>query len=558
MISTSDGRARRWAFLSVVVPMLFLLLSSSASAATIDSVGFSADPTEDEAVSVTITGSSEANRNLYAFWHSGSTACAATADAEYSHSNGSLPASAYSGDAIPAGSYSKTHSFTATAAGTYRICSYLAESPYVTPLATHSDTVDIRHPNGGTALSTPLPAYLSGDHYAGAATGSLEHDGAFAYLTITGDVACPTDPSSQAKRVAVPAGTFSSPVTADFGAEQARTFCQYLFVTGHSAPLAVVRDVARKQPLATPAAFIASVDPARKPTFTWASDNGSTDTLVLTEDDQELLRVSAAGAVTPTEADQAQLTTVDDYYDEQTPSTDQPSADPKLARIVRRGDGTSEVRMTSSLPPGRYGWQVIRARDAGEVATGPLQALRVIGPPLSQLGVKTRSRRGHSSAHPGYTTLSISTTPYAKVTLTLRRSNRVRVDHFSWGSKALESQRIDWNCNLRGAASYSYIVEAHDEQGKRLRRTGRFRVVSRAWCRSQQAKERRARARQRAAERQAALADARREAAAERARYARFLHNCEAAGGTPVKVFRSVGAQIMCRAPLGGFLIVPM
>jgi hypothetical protein len=67
----------------VVAPLLFLFSASSAFAATIDPVSFSADPTEDEPVSVTVSGTNEAARTLCALERLGSGACAATAFAEY-------------------------------------------------------------------------------------------------------------------------------------------------------------------------------------------------------------------------------------------------------------------------------------------------------------------------------------------------------------------------------------------------------------------------------------------------------------------------------------------
>ena len=90
------------------------------------------------------------------------------------------------------------------------------------------------------------------------------------------------------------------------------------------------------------------------------------------------------------------------------------------------------------------------------------------------------------------------------------------------------------------------------------RRSGRFASVSRARCNALLAAERRAREVRRAAERRRAAAEQRRLAADRRARTRRFIHNCNAAGGTPVRVERSWGSELMCRAPYGGFLYVPM
>ena len=70
--------------LSFLTALVLLALSATgAQAATISSIAFSADPTEDEPVTVTVSGTSEAGRILYVFRHPGTTACGSTASAEY-------------------------------------------------------------------------------------------------------------------------------------------------------------------------------------------------------------------------------------------------------------------------------------------------------------------------------------------------------------------------------------------------------------------------------------------------------------------------------------------
>jgi len=182
----------------------------------------------------------------------------------------------------------------------------------------------------------------------------------------------------------------------------------------------------------------------------------------------------------------------------------------------------------------------------------------VVGPPLKQLKVSTTTHRGRTSANPGYTTLKIRTTPYVKVRLSLRRAGRERQMAWHWGASAAGSARIDWSCKTSGPASYRYTVEARDEQGKVLRRSGSFRIVTRGRCNAMRAAERRARERRAAAERRREAAEQRRLAAEQRARTQRFIHNCYAAGGTPVRIERSYGRELWCRAPSGGFLYIPV
>jgi hypothetical protein len=184
--------------------------------------------------------------------------------------------------------------------------------------------------------------------------------------------------------------------------------------------------------------------------------------------------------------------------------------------------------------------------------------LRVSGPPLTRLNVTSAAHRGRTSANPGYTTLKIRTAPYVKVRLTLRRSGREQRMVWRWGAGGFGSQRITWSCKSRGTASYRYTVEAEDEAGTVRRRSGSFRIVSRARCNAMQAAERRARELRAAAERRRAAAEQRRIEAENRAETQRFINNCYVAGGTPVRNERSYGPEPWCRAPYGGFINIPM
>src|SRR3954451_6582485 len=89
--------------------LLLLAFASSAQAATINSISFSADPTEDEPVTVTVSGTSEANRTLYVDRQDQSTPCGSTAGSNFGSSLGSL-----NGDPLSAGSFTRTYSFTPT------------------------------------------------------------------------------------------------------------------------------------------------------------------------------------------------------------------------------------------------------------------------------------------------------------------------------------------------------------------------------------------------------------------------------------------------------------
>ena len=374
--------------------------------AAVDTISASADPTQNEAVSVTIAGSSEADRSLYLFRHPGSTACGSTASAEY-YGLYSSSLNAYGGDAVTAGTFSKTYSFTPTEAGTIHICAYVAESQSASPLGSADLAIAVRRP--AASVSVALPTYLAGDSVTLTAGGSTEHGGAFAYTVSPGENECQSASYGLSKTPLGP-GAFGVPVNATFTAEATHTFCLYLF-DEDGRLLTTSRQIARKRGLEIPALQ----EPAlanRRPTFTWATSAGARDTLVLSEDGEPFLNVTRDGGLAPAEDGEEEVSDVDDYYNDDERDDDAAKADPSLGKIVDRPDGTSAVELGFALPPGRYSWQVVRTRDAGERAASPAKTLRVSGPALTRLEVSTRGRQGRTSTNPGYTTLKIRTTPY--------------------------------------------------------------------------------------------------------------------------------------------------
>jgi hypothetical protein len=546
---TSAGSYRICAYVSQDAYTTALAVNAAAfnvrfPAATISSIAFSADATENEPVSVTVSGSTEATRSLFVYRQAGT--CSTTAPA-YGYGSPLTPSA---GDTLTAGSFTRSYTFTTTSAGSYRICAYVSQDAYTTALGGKEAPLNVRLPTATAALA--VPAYLAGETVNLAATGVVEHDAEFAYTSGTGERGC-EESAYSVKRTPVPAGAYSVPVAATFGTDAAYTFCLYVF--DGDRKLTVQRVIARKRPLDAPALREATLA-GRRPTFAWASSSSGTDTLVLSEDGTPFLNVNRDGGLSPSEAGEEEISDVEDYYDDED-DDDAPKADPELGRIVARPDGTAAVELGFSLPPGRYTWQVVRTRDAGERVASAARPLRVVGPPLSRLQVSTAAHRGKSSANPGYTTLKIQTTPYVKVRLTLRRAGREQRMVWRWGAGTTGSQRVEWSCKTRGKAEYRYTVEAEDVQGTIRRRSGRFASVSRARCNALVAAERRARAVRRAAEKRRA-AERRRIAADQRARTRRFISNCNAAGGTPVRVQRAWGSELMCRAPYGGFLYVPM
>jgi hypothetical protein len=523
-------------------------LAANAEAASIDPVAVSADPTQSAPVTITVSGTSEASRSLWVYRQTSSAGCAQTAYADSTSGYASTLSASY-GDSVGIGSFSKSYTFTPSDAGTLRICAYVAQYSSDTPLATLDATVDIR---AAASINLDVPSYLTGDSFTLSATGETVRAASFAY-SVDPKVSNCSGPSGLVS-TPLAAGVFSQPINVTFTSSDVHTICAYVFDS--SGVLAVKRAVAYKRPLETPSQGPVTVKAAR-PTFTWTSASSGTDRLVLSQGGSAFWYVTSAGGIDPSEFN----------ADTQTASRGA-KFEPSYGRITRRSDGTSVARLGFPLAPGRYAWRVIRTRDANERTTSPLKAFIVSGPPLTHLSASAQAHPGHTSIEPGYTTLWIRTTPYVTVRLTLL--GRGPAAHFvwHWSGDGVGSKQIDWTCRPGSTSTYHYSVVAEDDHGRTRHLSGAFNVVSRARCASMQASERRARELARAAARRRAeaaaaraaaeqRAEAARAAAEQRAAHERFVHNCLALGGTPVTIERSDGPETMCRAPYGGYLMVP-
>ena len=123
------------------------------------------------------------------------------------------------------------------------------------------------------------------------------------------------------------------------------------------------------------------------------------------------------------------------------------------------------------------------AREAVAWAAAKAAALRRS---VTRLSVRSVARPGGSSRHPGETVLLITTSPFARVTVTLRRSVQ-STTHYDAQPAALGAKtatlsiEYPWTC-ARPGASYSYTVTARTDVGRAITRRGRFHTVSAARC----------------------------------------------------------------------------
>ena len=141
------GNNRGWG--AVVTGALLLLFGlaamvSPAMAAT-TSVAVSADPTEEKTVTLTITGETEANRDLWVAITPGATSGCQQANANELYTGDSQVRLA--GEALPTGNYQRTVQYVPENPGPYLVCSFVTESSVSAPSARGSATFQVRKPN---------------------------------------------------------------------------------------------------------------------------------------------------------------------------------------------------------------------------------------------------------------------------------------------------------------------------------------------------------------------------------------------------------------------------
>ena len=386
-----------------------LFTPSKILAASVDAISFSADPTEDEPISVTVTGTTEANRTLFASVRSGATTCAAVAIDDWSTIGGfaqrlSGTQTGDSGDAIAAGSFSKTYQFTPTTPGPYRVCAYVARTSYTNPLSVQRNPVDVRPPSASAAISGVISPYLTGQTATLIATGVVEHSSSFASVVSKGDEDCSVDRIQYDSRRTLVAGPFSVPIDVTYGPQSAHTICLFVFNGNDFTPLVVSRHMALKLSLGRPVLREQTAVTGRRPTLTWKTRQSGTDMVVLLEAGSPILNITEAGALDPSlDAAEVVVENADSYLSGGRDQSTGPTPDPSLARVEHRADGSSVVVIKTPLPPGKYSWRVVRTRDLGEMETSPTVPFQINGPPLTRLEVSSKSTRGQTSKRPGYT-----------------------------------------------------------------------------------------------------------------------------------------------------------
>jgi hypothetical protein len=203
----------------------------------------------------------------------------------------------------------------------------------------------------------------------------------------------------------------------------------------------------------------------------------------------------------------------------------------------------------------------LEARDQAQEAreNAEWSALEAIdlAKPVHGLLVRVIAEPGKTSQNPGKTSITITTSPFARVTIKLHRYG-----HSTFRSDASPASltsrvgytgvEVPWTCKSPGG-TYSYVITARTNVGQTLTRRGHFKPVSVTRCHALKRSEQEARERNQ----HQYEASVRRAAREEHERFARFESNCRKANGTPRWFEEESGRVLRCVAPGGGFLWVP-
>jgi hypothetical protein len=240
-------------------------------------------------------------------------------------------------------------------------------------------------------------------------------------------------------------------------------------------------------------------------------------------------------------------------------------------------DAAAKAHAEANPPCSVFEWSVEPEHCTTEAAKAAAEAAKAAAKkaeeqaPATLLRLAVRSYHGSSYSGPGQTDIAISTTPYARVTVT--GDHGVKTFRFQ---QLVEGQIEDeeslsgpgpapgpaintiyWSCHLRGQTIH-YTVKAQGSTGPPLVRTGAFKItLSARWCATAKRREDR-QTRRDTRERQKTEAEERKEAAAKHQHEVeRYETNCRAIGGTPVEISTSEGNRIVCHSKTGGVIPVP-
>jgi hypothetical protein len=153
---------------------------ASLTAATVTS----ADPTEGRAVAISLSGTSEIYKSLTVFLHAGAGPCPGTV----SGAAATAAATLLSGRSV-IGSFTETASFTPSAPGAYRVCSYVGDDD--APIAASTGAVQVRAATASiSSITVTTPSPTAGSYVYVQVAGSTETPGSLYAFAREGAAPC--------------------------------------------------------------------------------------------------------------------------------------------------------------------------------------------------------------------------------------------------------------------------------------------------------------------------------------------------------------------------------
>jgi hypothetical protein len=142
----------------------------------------------------------------------------------------------------------------------------------------------------------------------------------------------------------------------------------------------------------------------------------------------------------------------------------------------------------SNITPARRQAEAERAAEAKAVLEASIRPVepkpdkKAKPQPITRLSVQPVAHYGRSKSHPGYTSLIVSTTPFARVTLELTHNGHTTLQHLKWANKPTQVVMIiRWSCKNPGI-SYHYAITAQGNTGESQTKTGGFTTLSSHQC----------------------------------------------------------------------------
>lgn len=456
---------------------------------------------------ISVTGNSEVARKLYVLVNSYGGACSSVPAYD-----GGIPLA--NGTAIAAGLYQGEYTYTPTAIQTYTVCAYVDEEPYAKPDAMTSISFAAGRPAASISLYVN-PASVENGPITITDTGSAEVPRKLYVLVNSYGGACASVPAYDggtplANGTSLAAGPFSGTYTYTPTSTGTYTVCGYIDEETYATPDA------------SASVTFSNVTPstrAKEHEEAAAKAAGEAEAAVAAKKRAEYLQGVAARG-----------------HCEQ------------LSSGYTRADLAACEADEAAI---RAGEEAVWAREAAQWAA--LEAVD-LNKPVRSLSVSASAHPGRSSSRPGHSTLRIHTSPFAEVTIVIRRyGHRSERYHAVPASLSSSNSVIQveyaWSCKRPGS-SYRYSVIAKTHAGAALTRRGRFAPVSVARCHALELAEQQARERSQReyAER------VRGEREAEEATRREGERNCRVRGGTVVELIVEGESRIGCRAPSGGLL----